>query len=357
MLIGLFGFPLTGKSTLFRLLTGVEPSPRGRGEAQVGVVRVPDARLDRLSQIYRPKKTTPATIEYLDLAGVEKGEASKALPLDRLRTAVALAHVVRGFRDESLPHSEGDVDPARDVDTMETEFILADHSVAERRVEKLRLQVQKTRNDDDRRELALLERCLDALEREIPLRNLEFAPEEDKLLRGYTFLSRKPLLLVVNAGEEDASRLDEGAAAFGLEQYLERPATHVVALSAKIESEIAQLDRDDAEAFREELGIGEPALDRMIRASYRLLGRISFFTVGNDECRAWTVREGTPARRAAGAVHTDIEKGFIRAELVGYEGLLQAGSWAAARERGALRLEGKGYVMRDGDVVDFRFNV
>jgi GTP-binding protein YchF len=358
MRIGLFGFPLTGKSTLFRLLTGVDPTGHGgRGDAAIGVARVVDPRLDVLTEMYQPKKKVPATVEYLDLAGMGKGEAAKVLPLDKLRTADALAHVVRAFRDENVPHSEGNIDPARDVDLMETEFLLADQIVVEKRIEKLEQQIQKTHKDEEKRELATLRRCMEALEAETPLRNLDLDEQEAKTIRGYTFLSQKPLLVVVNADEADSGKLDLGAAAFGLDGLAGRPRTAVVALSARIESEIAQLDDADAASFREDLGIHEPALARMIRASYGLLGRMSFFTVGDDECRAWTVPSGISAHKAAGTIHSDIERGFIRAELVAYDALVEAGSWSAARERGTLRLEGKDYVMNDGDVVNFRFNV
>jgi GTP-binding protein YchF len=358
MRIGLFGFPMTGKSTLFRLLTGTGGSGHAaRGEAVVGMARVEDPRLDRLTAMYQPKKKVPATVEYLDLAGMEKGEAAKVLPLDKLRTADALAHVVRAFRDDNIPHPENSIDPARDVDLMETEFLLADQIVVEKRIEKLELQIKKTNKDDEKRELAVMKRCMEALESETPLRNLTFDESEQKALRGYTFLSMKPLLVVVNADEDDADKLGGGADAFGLGGLASRPRTEVVALSAKIESEIALLDEADADAFRSDLGIEEPALARMIRASYALLGLMSFFTVGEDECRAWTIPRGTVAQRAAGAIHSDIERGFIRAELIAYDDLIAAGTWSAGRENGTLRLEGKEYVMQDGDVVNFRFNV
>jgi hypothetical protein len=358
MRIGLFGFPMTGKSTLFRLLTGADVQAHAaRGEAQVGVSKVPDPRLQRLAEMYKPRKVVPATIEYLDLAGVEKGSAAKALPLEQLRVTDALAHVVRAFRDDTVPHGEGSIDPARDAATMETELILADHSIAERRIEKLALQVKKTRRDEDKEELELIRKVLSQLEQDIPLRNVDFTERERYRLRGFTLLSLKPLLIVVNADEADASRLHEGPAGFGLDSFASRPATGVVVLSGKIEEEISQLDPDDAAAFRSELGIQEPALDRMIRGSYDLLGKISFFTVGEDECRAWTIDRATPARRAAGSIHSDIEKGFIRAEVVAYEELMDAGSWNTARERGTLRLEGKEYPIKDGDISHFRFNV
>ncbi len=357
MKIGLFGFPLTGKSTLFRLLTGAEDSPAHRGETRLGMTKVPEPRLQVLAGMYNPKKITPATVEYLDIAGVEKGQAATALPLDQLRTADALAHVVRGFEDEALPHSEGEINPAQDVATMETEFILADHGIAEKRLEKLRLQVQKAGKDEDKKELAVIEKCVENLEAENPLRNVEFDERERALLRGYTFLSRKPLLIIVNAGEDDADKLGQGAAAFGLEEAAARPGTEVVAMSAKIEGEIAQLDADDATSFMADLGITEPALDRIIRGSYKLLGQHAFFTVGEDEVRAWTIAIGTIARAAAGTIHSDIERGFIRAELVAYDDLIAAGSWSACRDNGTLRLEGKEYVFKDGDVVNFRFNV
>ena len=358
MRIGLFGFPMTGKSTLFRLLTGAAtPSHAGRGEAQVGIARVPDARLDRLAEIHHAKKVTPATVEYMDLAGVEKGEAVKVLPLEKLRTVDALAHVVRAFRDEAVAHVEGPVDPARDWATMETELLLLDLTIAERRVDKLRRTIRKTHRDEDARELDLLRRCLETLEREVPLRNLEFTEDEELLLRGYTFLTLKPLLVVVNADEADASRLSGREEAFGLGALREKQATETVAMSAKIEAEIAQLEPGDAQVFRADLGITEPALERIIRASYRLLGRITFFTLKEDECRAWAIRKGIRAQAAAGTVHSDMERGFIRAEVIGLDDLVAAGSWSACREKGSLRLEGKEYVVQDGDVIQFRFNV
>jgi len=358
MRIALFGFPMTGKSTVFSLLTGLTPPAHaGRGEVFVGVAKVPDPRLERLIAMYGPKKETPATVDYIDLAGIAKGEAAEALPIDKLRTADALAHVVRAFRDDGLHHVEETVDPVRDWETMETELLMADHTVAQRRVEKLEELVTKPNRDDERRELELLRKCLGALERGEPLRNVDLTEEERRRVRGFAFLTMKPLLVIVNADESDGAMLDRGAEAFGLEEAASRPDTEVVAMSAKIEAEIAHLDREHAEEFRADLGITEPALDRVIRASYRLLGKISFFTVGEDECRAWTIRRGMNAREAAGAVHTDIERGFIRAETVAYDDLVAAGSWSACRDKGTVRVEGKDYIVQDGDVIDFRFNI
>src|SRR5262245_30209246 len=254
MRIGLFGFPRTGKSSLFSILTGAAaPVAGGRDVVHLGVAKVPDTRLDVLSAMHKPKKTTPATVEYMDLAAIEKGEAAEVLPLEQLRTVDALAHVVRAFRDESIPHVEGAIDPPRDAATMETELILADHTIAEKRLQKLDLALKKTHHEEDKKDAETLRRCLGALEKEIPLRNLELSEEEMKRLRGFTFLSLKPLLLVVNADEGDARKLDQGAEAFGLQEFARHPNTEVVALSAKIEAEISQLDRADAEAFRAEL--------------------------------------------------------------------------------------------------------
>jgi GTP-binding protein YchF len=349
---------MTGKTTLFSLLTGVEPSHHGgRGEVQIGIARVPDPRLDKLTAMYNPKKRVPATVEYLDIAGIEKGEAAKTLPIDKLRTADALAHVVRGFADEAIPHTEGEIDPARDVETMETEFLLADLMVVEKRIGKLKLQIMKVQDKGDKKELALLERCLESLEAETPLRNMDLTEDDLHKIRGYTFLTLKPLLIIVNADESDAGKLAGGAASFGLAELEQRPGTHIIAMSAKIEAEIAQLEEDEAAEFRADLGIGEPALQRTIQGSYDLLGQISFFTVGDDECRAWTIRKGTVAQKAAGSIHSDIERGFIRAELVAYDDLVSAGTWHDCRDQGTLRLEGKEYVLQDGDVVNFRFNV
>jgi GTP-binding protein YchF len=358
MRIGLFGYPGVGKTTLFNALTGAQISsrPGARPEPHVGVARVPDARLDTLAAMFQPRKTTPAQVEFVDLVGFRREAANAAFDVEALKTADALAHVLRAF-PAGLPHSEGTLDPARDAATMETELILADHAVLERRVAKLKGLVQRGASAEDRAELQLLERCLAHLESEQPLRSLTLAGDEARRLRGYGLLSARPLLLVVNLAEDRLADIADPVTAFGLAQQGQRPAVAVCACSAQIEMEIARLGADDARAFLDDLGLATPAAHRLIRSAYELLGLQSFFTVGEDECRAWTIRRQTPARQAAGTIHSDIERGFIRAEVVSFEDLVACGSMAAARDRGKLRLEGKEYPVLDGDVVHFRFNV
>jgi hypothetical protein len=356
MKVGIIGLPLVGKSTLFQLLTGsAQPGAPGRGEVRLGIARVPDARVDRLAEMFRPKKKTPATVEYVDVPGAAKGEALVDLPA--LRGASALLHVVRAFSSDTVPHSEGSLDPTRDGRILELELMLADLGVIDRRLTRLESDLRKAKRAEDVAERALLVQLKECLEAEQPLRELSLSEDERRRLRSYSFLSEKPLLLAVNMGEdgirESAAFLQES----GLAAFAARPGMALCAVSAPIESEMAALSAEDARAFREDLGLAEPALDRIIRTSYELLGLVSFLTAGEDECRAWTIRRGTSAHQAAGAIHSDIERGFIRAEVVAFEDLVQAGSLPACRERGTLRLEGKDYVVRDGDVVHFRFNV
>ena len=357
----LIGLPSTGKTTLFHLMTaGHESAARGHGraEASIGVSKVPDARLDHLTAMYTPRKRVPATIEFADIAGAALG-AQALVDVAAYRNADALVHVVRAFRDESVPHVSGSVDPARDGQTMEDELILADLGVAERRLERLDKDLKKTRTADLERERALMARCREALEAGTPLRALDLDAGDRKRLRGFQFLSAKPLLVVINLDEADlagtGSDVERAAALTGLVGFLSRAATRAVPLCAKIELEIAQLEPADASAFLADLGLRESGLDRVIRASYDLLGYISFFTVGEDECRAWSIPRGTPAQEAAGEIHSDIARGFIRAEVVSYGALTARGSMAACRDHGEVRLEGKDYIVADGDVVNFRF--
>jgi GTP-binding protein YchF len=355
---GLFGFPSAGKTALFQLLTSAREAPRagGKAEANVGVSRVPDERLDRLTALFNPRKHVPATVEFADVAGTSAGQtgAQALLDLAPFRNADALLHVVRMFRDPSVPHPAGSVDPSRDVRTMEDELILADLGVVEKRLERLERDLKKGNNADLRREQEILARCKTALEAGQPLRALGLTGDDAKRLRGFQFLSAKPLLLVLNLDEADLPQADNAVRLAGLESFMSGAATRAVPICAKIELEIAQLDPADAAAFMTDLGLHESGLDRVIRGSYDLLGYISFFTVGEDECRAWSIPRNTTAVLAAGEIHSDISRGFIRAEVVGYDQLIARGTLAACREHGELRLEGKEYVVQDGDVINFR---
>jgi ribosome-binding ATPase len=356
----LIGVGSSGKSTLFQLMTSVRETGRtahGKGEATVGISKVPDARLDRLTAMYNPRKRVPATVEFSDLAlPAGTGAAAALVDVAAYKNADALVHVVRAFRDPSVPHPAGAVDPARDAQGMEDELILADLGVVERRLERLEKDLKKTRSTDLERERDVILICRSALEEGRPLRTLDLKGDDLKRLRGFQFLSAKPLLIVVNLDEgELAQGLDRAIDATGLRPFLSRASTAAVAVCAKIELEIAQLDPSDAAAFLRDLGLAESGLDRVIRATYDLLGYISFFTVGDDECRAWSIARHTPAQIAAGEIHSDIARGFIRAEVVGYDALVGRGSMAACREHGEVRLEGKEYIVQDGDVINFRF--
>ena len=358
MKVGIIGLPSVGKSTLFQLLTGAPAAPPGgRSEARVGIARVPDLRVDRLAEMYRPKKRTWATVEYVDVPGVAEGEGQALVDQPALRGVDALVHVLRAFASDTVPHQGGSVDPLRDAKIMELELILADLGAVERRLERLEASIKKANRPDDVAERAVFLKVKQALEEERPLREVGLTDEEQRRLRSYSFLSEKPLLLVVNLGENEVKDAAGALARTGLLALGERPRTALCPVAAPIETEIAQLPTEDARAFLEDLGLAEPGLDRVIRTSYALLGLISFLTAGEDECRAWTIRRGTRAQQAAGAVHSDIERGFIRAEVVPFDELVRAGSIAACREKGTLRLEGKDYVVQDGDVVNFRFNV
>jgi GTP-binding protein YchF len=355
----LIGVGSSGKSTLFQLMTSVRETGRaahGKGEATVGISKVPDARLDRLTAMYNPKKRVPATVEFTDLALPAGSGAQALVDVAAYKNAQALVHVLRAFQDPSVPHPSGSVDPARDAQTMEDELILADLGVAERRLERLDKDLKKTRTADLEREREVILLCKAALEDGRPLRALDLKGDDLKRLRGYQFLSAKPLLIVINLDESQlADGIDRAAATTGLTSFLSRGSTAAVAVCAKIELEIGQLDGADAAAFLADLGLAESGLNRVIRASYDLLGYMSFFTVGEDECRAWSVPRQTPAQLAAGEIHSDIARGFIRAEVVSYDHLTTRGSMAACRDHGEVRLEGKEYIVQDGDVINFRF--
>ena len=356
----LIGFPSSGKTTLFQLMTSAKEAPRGKGDVNIGISKVPDARLDILTAMYNPRKRVPATVEFTDMIAGARTGAQALVDVAGYKNADALVHVVRAFRDESIPHPSGSVDPARDAQAMEDELILADLGVAERRLERLDKDLKKSKSADMEKERDLVQRCRTALEEGKPLRALDLSGADLKLLRGFQFLSAKPLLLVINLDEADlahvGSSIETAAEKTGLTSFLaSHSATRAVALCAKIELEIAQLEPADAAAFLADLGLHESGLDRVIRASYDLLGYISFFTVGEDECRAWSIARGTPAQLAASEIHSDIARGFIRAEVVAYDALTSRGSMAACRDHGEVRLEGKEYTVRDGDIINFRF--
>ena len=354
---GLIGVPSTGKTTLFQLLTRTSTSASSRKfgptDANIAVASVPDPRLDRLTELFQPKRRVPATVVVADIVGTSRPR--DLVDVAPYREADALLHVVRAFRAEEVPHPAGSIDAARDARSMEDELILADLGVAERRIERIRRDVKKGAAVNLELELRTLETCRDALERGTPIRALPFESSAAKTLRGFRFLSAKPLLLVINLDEADIQRADEAVEMTHLTEMLSHALTRAVSVCAKIELEIAQLDPVDARAFLADLGLRETGLDRVVRTTYELLGYISFFTAEKNECRAWSIPDGTVAQLAAGEIHTDMERGFIRAEVVEHDALVSRGSIAACRDYGEVRLEGKEYVVRDGDVINFRF--
>jgi len=358
MYIGLIGLPQAGKKTLLRLLTHVDAASTASSNGGVvpGVCPVRDPRVDRLTALYKPKKTTPATIQYLLMPDMTKDSAKNQELLKALQTVDVLAHVVRAFADDTVFHLEGSVDPLRDIETIHAELILNDLLFVEKRLERIAKEHGRRSTGVDRtKEQAFFTKLQAHLNESLPLRTLPLDVEEEKLLSGATLLTRKPLLIILNVGE-DAVR-DEQLLKQVQQRTLQQQ-VHLVQVSAKIEEELSQLD-DPAEraAFLKELGIAESAIDRLTRISYEALGLISYFTVGADEVRAWTVRRGACAAEAGGAIHSDIERGFIRAELMKYDDLMTLGTEQAVAGAGKVSLKGKEYVVEDGDILNFRFNV
>jgi len=356
MKTGIIGLPQVGKTSLFKILTKAKVEDRGYSrEAHLGIAKVPDDRLEKLAALYNPKKTIYATVEYADVAAIGQEALKETSFLANLRNVDALIHVLRAFEDDSIPHV-GEIDPLRDIKNVEFDLMVSDLTQIEKRLERLQKDLKKMRTPDLEKENELLLRAKEALEREKPLRELEMSAEEKKLIRGFMFLSQKPILYALNLSESMTlgADLETAAAKYKIEEAAARPNAGATAFCGKVEAELAEMDDDEAAEFLSSYGLTESGLRRLIRKSYELLGLISFFTVGEDECRAWTVPVNSRAQEAAGAIHSDLEKHFIRAETIHWNTLLTAGSEAAARAQGTLRLEGKDYLVQDGDVMHIR---
>lgn len=355
MKTAIIGLPMVGKTSLFTILTGVHEASRiGSLETRVGIAKVPDARLDALAELFQPPKVTHATVEYLDFPSISKESLRDPAYLASLRVVDALAHVLRVFQSDVVPHEKGSVDPLRDAEDVEVELILSDLVVVEKRLERLEKDRKKIKNPELDREFELLERCKRMLEENQPLRNLELDREEEKRIRGFQFLSQKPLLFVLNLGEEDAPRLHEIESEYRSNPLGSKPRTAITAICGKIEAELVELEPEEAQEYLASYGLKDSGLERLITATYSLLGLMSFLTAGETEVRAWTIPMQSTAVEAAGAIHSDFEKKFIRAETINWKTLLEHGGYAGAREKGLLRLEGKEYIVKDGDVLVIR---
>jgi len=355
---GIIGLPQVGKSSLFRILTKAHLSAHAFAnprEAHVGVAKVPDERLDKLAALYKPEKLTHASVEYVDVGAIGQEALKESAYIGHLRNVDALIHVVRAFEDDSIPHANG-IDPLRDIKNVEFDLMVSDLGQIEKRLERLEKDLKKMRSPDLEKEDELLKKAKAHLETEKPLREMEMTPEDKKRIRGFMFLSEKPMLYVLNVGEssELGTDLEQAAAKYKLTEVASRPNAGASAICGKVEAELSEMSDEDAAEFLSSYGLTESGLARLIRTSYHLLGLISFFTAGEDECRAWTIPVNTRAVHAAGAIHSDLEKHFIRAETIRWDQLLEAGSEANARAKGTLRLEGKDYIVQDGDVMHIR---
>ena len=346
---------MVGKTSLFTILTGVHQDTRiGSTVARTGVAKVPDVRLEELAKIFEPPKITYATVEYVDMPAISKETLRDPSYLASLRVVDAFAHVLRVFEDATIPHEKGSVEALRDLEDVEMELILSDLVVVEKRLERLDKDRKKVKNPDLDREFELLQKCKTTLEANMPLRQLPLDAENEKRIRGFQFLSQKPMLYVLNLGEEDAGRLQEKEAEYRQGALAGRAHTAVTAVCGKIEAELAELPPEEARVYLASYGLRESGLERLISASYRLLGLMSFLTAGETEVRAWTIPQESTAVKAAGAIHSDFEKKFIRAEVVNWKSLVELGGYPGVREKGLLRLEGKEYVVKDGDVLVIR---
>jgi GTP-binding protein YchF len=355
MKTAIIGLPMVGKTSLFTILTGVAQESRiGSTAVRTGVAKVPDQRLDALAKLFEPKKTTYATVEYVDMPAISKESLRDPSYLASLRVVDAFAHVLRLFEDETVPHEKGSVDPARDLEDVEMELILSDLVVVEKRLERLDKDRKKVKNPELDREFELLQRCKTTLEENRPLRELDLDAEDEKRIRGFQFLSQKPMLYVLNLGEADASSLHEREKQYREGALAGRKRTAVTAVCGTIEAELAELPREEQQDYLASYGLQESGLERLISATYSLLGLMSFLTAGEDECRAWTIPMHSTAVKAAGAIHSDFEKKFIRAEVVNWKTMIDLGGYSAARDKGQLRLEGKEYIVKDGDVLVIR---
>jgi ribosome-binding ATPase len=357
----IIGLANSGKTTIFNALTGlnleVTPYATVASDPHYGMVNVPDLRINRLVEIFKPKKTTFATVEYVDFVGLTRGDMEQNRKVfDLIKDADAIVHVVRAFEDEGIPHPLGSVNPRRDAETVEMEMIFGDLELVEKRLARMEEGGKRGKKPDEA-ERSLLQKCREALENERALRDVDFTEDEQKTMRNLQFMSIKPQLMVLNVAEDEIDSAKTASATESVRSFFTGRQVRVISLCGKIEMEIAQLPQDEARAFLDDLGIEEPALNRLIQISYDFLGFISFLTTGEDEVRAWTIRKGTEAQKAAGKIHSDIERGFIRAEVVAYNDFIASGSMAAAREKGLVRLEGKTYQVKDGDIINFRFNV
>lgn len=364
----IIGLPSSGKTTVFNALTRAQAETgtfgAGADEPNLATVKVPDPRLDRLTEMFQPQRKVPADVQYLDVAGIAKGIAEKGMSgqlLGHLAQADALLHVVRAFEDPNVAHAEETIDPLRDIETLNLELLFSDLALVDKRLQRIASQLPKLRGqerDATEREQVVMTRLKAALEADTPLREVvqDLDPDDAKILRGFGFLTSKPLLILLNLGEDQIGEAGDRLVLEARERFA-RPGVAVDALAGQIEMEIGRLDTTDAAAFMADLGITESGLDRVIRLSFDLLGLIPFFTVGPDECRAWTIRRGATALEAAGEIHSDIQRGFIRAEIVGYDDLITVGGMNEAKKAGTFRREGKTYIVQDGDIINFLFNV